>query len=311
MPLSRIKVNSVSPTGNVITNLITNEGGQIAFRNKIINGDMSFWQRGTSFSGSTQYTADRYVVNGSTGTVTRDTDVPTGRGFTYSMKQVSSNQAFCFLQPVELVGTGLAGEFYVGSTWTFSFWMKGSGSGSIGLGPEFRNEGISATNAVAAASSTTINYTSTWTKFSYTFTITGTPAGTNTGLSCILYQGSQTGSLWATGFQLEKGSVTTPFEVRPYGTELALCQRYYEVGQIQLVSEGSHYAGYRYLGGAGFRVTKRAAPSASAIFEYAWPNGAGVSTMVVEGVSTTDIRFTDSATMNEIYNILWRVAAEL
>ena len=89
MPLSRIKVNSVSPTGNVITNLITNEGGQIAFRNKIINGDMSFWQRGTSFSGSTQYTADRYVVNGSTGTVTRDTDVPTGRGFTYSMKQVS------------------------------------------------------------------------------------------------------------------------------------------------------------------------------------------------------------------------------
>jgi hypothetical protein len=180
MPLSRIKVNSVSSTGNVITNLITNEGGQIAFRNKIINGDMSFWQRGTSFSGSTQYTADRYVVNGSTGTVTRDTDVPTGRGFTYSMKQVSSNQAFCFLQPVELVGTGLAGEFYVGSTWTFSFWMKGSGSGSIGLGPEFRNEGISATNAVAAASSTTINYTSTWTKFSYTFTITGTPAGTNT-----------------------------------------------------------------------------------------------------------------------------------
>ena len=201
--------------------------GDFGFRNKIINGSMRFWQRGTSFSGSTQYTADRFVVNSSTGTVTRDTDVPTGQGFTYSMKQVSSTQAFCFLQPVELVGTGLAGEFYVGSTWTFSFWMKGSGSGSIALGPEFRDTGISATNFVAAASSTTINYTSTWTKFSYTFTITGTPAGTNTGLSCILFQGSQTGSLWATGFQLEKGSVVTPFEFRPLTVELQLCQRYF------------------------------------------------------------------------------------
>jgi hypothetical protein len=31
-----------------------------------------------------------------------------------------------------------------------------------------------------------------------------------------------------TGVQLEKGLVATPFEVRPYATELALCQRYYE-----------------------------------------------------------------------------------
>jgi len=37
------------------------------------------------------------------------------------------------------------------------------------------------------------------------------------------------GATWyVTGVQLEKGTVATPFEFRQYGTELALCQRYYQ-----------------------------------------------------------------------------------
>jgi hypothetical protein len=38
------------------------------------------------------------------------------------------------------------------------------------------------------------------------------------------------GATWqVTGVQLEKGSTATSFDYRPYGTELALCQRYYQL----------------------------------------------------------------------------------
>ena len=41
--------------------------------------------------------------------------------------------------------------------------------------------------------------------------------------------GTNAATWYVTGVQLEKGSTATSFDYRPYGTELALCQRYYEV----------------------------------------------------------------------------------
>jgi len=64
----------------------------------------------------------------------------------------------------------------------------------------------------------------------------------------------------ATNIQLELGTVATPFERRSYGQELALCQRYYEVGD-------GYIAGYAVANGAGvychipWKVTKRATPT--------------------------------------------------
>jgi len=65
--------------------------------------------------------------------------------------------------------------------------------------------------------------------YALSFTLTSSLGATN-GLSLRFTTGgaSAIGStILLTGVQVEKGSVPTPFEVRPYATELALCQRYY------------------------------------------------------------------------------------
>jgi len=70
-------------------------------------------------------------------------------------------------------------------------------------------------------------------------------------------------TFYITGVQLEKGSVATSFDYRPYGTELSLCQRYYEVitllGQMALVCQC--YTTSQARGGFRFTTVKRAAPT--------------------------------------------------
>ena len=47
-------------------------------------------------------------------------------------------------------------------------------------------------------------------------------------------------TFYITGVQLEKGSTATSFDYRPYGTELALCQRYYAKSYNQSTVPGSN-----------------------------------------------------------------------
>jgi len=62
----------------------------------------------------------------------------------------------------------------------------------------------------------------------------GSWAGTNysntTGAVSVV--GTNAATWYITGIQLEAGSSATPFEYRQYGTELQLCQRYYQKNYV-------------------------------------------------------------------------------
>ena len=77
--------------------------------------------------------------------------------------------------------------------------------------------------------------------------------------------GTNGATFYITGVQLEVGSTATSFDYRPYGTELALCQRYYE--RVTATANYMTYANGQAISTTGangpwiFNVVKRAAPT--------------------------------------------------
>ena len=77
------------------------------------------------------------------------------------------------------------------------------------------------------------------------------------------------GATWyLSGVQFEKGSQATPFEYRQYGTELALCQRYYELvtyagKQYQSIGNGNCQSTTSAETIYQFKVSKRTSPTLS------------------------------------------------
>jgi len=227
-----------------------NNGPLAGFRNAIINGNFDHWQRGTSFTG-VEYGADRWLSNrnGSTHTVTRQaftlgqTDVP-GEPTYFSRTAVVSaagaSNYSVFEQRIEGVRT-LAGQQI-----TVSFWAKADASKDIALelSQAFGSGGTPSTG-VRGIAAIKKALTTTWQKITHTLTlpsISGKTIGTNNNDSLTFHiwfdagsdfnsrtdtLGQQSGTFDIAQVQIEAGPVATPFERRPIGTELALCQRYY------------------------------------------------------------------------------------
>jgi len=88
-----------------------------------------------------------------------------------------------------------------------------------------------------------------------------------TGATSVV--GTNGATFYITGVQLEKGSTATSFDYRPYGTELVLCQRYYETsrGTASTFTQGTTIAYPVFVSdtnrtsGRQFSVAKRSAPT--------------------------------------------------
>lgn len=203
-------------------------GVTVGFRNRIINGAMQIWQRGTSFSasGSGYYTADRWQTLGQTGTYSQSSDAPTGFKNSLSISCTSTYYG-TIAQRIEAQNSyDLAGQSV-----TVSFWAKATTGGASGLGIalDYANASDNFSSTTNFASTSTAALTSTWTK--YTATFNSLNANVTNGLQLYIYNlagGAAAITYLISGVQLEVGTSATNFDYRPYGTELALCQRYFE-----------------------------------------------------------------------------------
>ena len=239
--------------------------------------------------------ASKYSVQQNAGAITPPTGFTNYLGVTsLSAYSISASDYFGISQRVEGfnvsdLGWGTASAQSV----TLSFWVRSSLTGTFGVA--FVNSATSR----AYPATYTISTANTWEQ--KTVTIAGDTSGTwvtDNGIGVQITWGlgygtsnSTTANAWnagtgfmatgatsvvgtngatfyITGVQLEKGSTATSFDYRPYGTELQLCQRYYEkIGfgdsnsRYPTVSAVATSASQSTFMSVAFAVPKRAIPT--------------------------------------------------
>ncbi len=251
------------------------------FKNRLINGSMALSQRATSATvtaGTTVPTAstgypcvDRFFVY-STGANVTAAQVAGSGATQYRLQitgaasvtavgvgqRIEQSNSYDMAGSTATLSVDLANSLLTTVTWTANYATTANTFGTIG------------TPTKTQIATGTFTVTSAVTNFSAQISI---PAAATTGIEIVFTVGAQTSGTFTVGkVQLEKGSTATSFDYRPYGTELALCQRYFCTSYVAGTAAGtitSTGAVQRYTDAAGnycsvqifYPVAMRAAPT--------------------------------------------------
>jgi len=295
-------VSNTKIAAGAVEQYFADTGYNAQFRNRIINGDMRIDQRnnGASISvgSSPLYAVDRFesrVAQGSGHTGQRVSTAPVG--FNNSLKITIGTGASPTAGQNTFINQQIEGFNFADLGWgtanaktiTVSFMVYSSLTGTFAysIANGALNRSYVATYSIPVAN--------TWTTISLTIPgdTSGTWIGATNGIGSYnfwdLGSGSDrsgTAGAWQTDFltrtsatvnvagtsgatfhitgvQLEVGSVATPFERRPYGTEFMLCQRYYQtIGALTAI--GNFFDNTQAIGAVSYPVAMRAAPTLSA-----------------------------------------------
>jgi hypothetical protein len=322
--------------------------GTYGFKNRIINGAMVIDQRNAGAStslGSAAYKLDRWVGRADTGsgnTIQQSTTAPSG--FSRSTlitigtgASPTTSQRNYFQQVIEGYNfSDMAFGTASSSPITISFRVRCSLTGTFGGAIQNQNSDrsypftytISSANTWETKSVTIAgDTTGTWTEVTngaalyVNFdlgsgaTFQGTAgawaaADYRAASGCVQLVGTSGATFYITGVQLEKGSTATSFDYRPYGTELALCQRYF----AKIYGADSVYIAAKYTTSKLYTtftlpVTPRATPSVTIpsgtyyAADYNFANSD--SNPSISSVDTTEF----GSNVNVIWNISWNPAS--
>lgn len=241
----------------------------LGFRNKIINGAFDINQRQLSSRSSAGYLHDRWRMEFAGGTSTYTTQAfslgnqisgfePTNFAQIAVASQSATTDYSILHQWIEGVRTG------AGQTITVSFYAKAtSGTPKISLEvSQYFGTGGSP-SATVNTNGGSVTLSTTWTRYVLNVNVPSiagkTLGSSDDALICQFWVSSgstysartnsigiQNNTFQFWGVQLEQNNIPTPFEHRPYGVELSMCQRYYYEmrgwGGDDSLCQGSHYA---------------------------------------------------------------------
>jgi hypothetical protein len=204
--------------------------------------------------------AGRFSAQQNAGSVTPPAGFTRYLGFTSLGANTPASGDFAVLaQAIEgFNAADLAWGTASASTVTLSFWVRSSitGTQSVAIINGSSNRSYSQTYTISAANTweqkvITIpgDTSGTWATDNTAFALIRFPLGTgssnlttpgawnasnsNGATGTVAISATNGATFYITGVQLEKGTQATSFDYRPYGQELALCQRYYQqVGHV-------------------------------------------------------------------------------